>query len=305
MKYFSLAPMLAFAFFICCQSNTKNNNELGIDKKTDLTREESDYIQKRDEYIDQLQGIQKRKSPTDSFDSLYNADGQAMKELEGKLKKILQASHFRANGDINLETLLGYIGFGMLDGLRFNKDSTTRIFYTTKNLFFQYAKKGEEHSFDNWSTNDFASVFNSAFQMDVHVDSYSFIRLSPTPRVEAFGMLALLSQMVGPYPPQQIYVLASKGNFIYMAEINLQKPLEDMPKCKAAWDSLYSRSEKKLEAYRGSNLNDTTSFNQGMELEDTAFKKYCDCYNRELKNNGKLATIQKQMESIVNYLVQP
>jgi hypothetical protein len=305
MKYFSLAPMLAFALFICCQSNTKNNNESDIVKKNDLTREESDYIQKRDEYIDQLQGIQKRKSPTDSFDSLYNADGQAMKELEGKLKKILQASHFRANGDINLETLLGYIGFGMLDGLRFNKDSTTRIFYTTKNLFFQYAKKGDEHSFDKWSANDFASVFNSAFQMDVHVDSYSFLKLPSTPNMASYGMLAMLSQMIGPFTPQHIYVLVSKDDFIYMAEITLKDPLDEIPQCKAEWDRIHTDSEKKLEDYRASDLKDTASFNQGIELDETAFKKYQECYNLELKRSGKFAAIQKQMELMASYLAQP
>lgn len=305
MTHTSFIILLAATLFVCCGSNSNDRNKSVTSPKIKLTKEELDYIQKRDEYIDQLQGIQKRKSPTDSFDSLYNTERQAMKELESKLKKILQASNFQANGDINLETLLGYIGFGLLDGLRFNKDSTTRIFYTTKNLFFQYAKKGDEHSFDKWSANDFASVFNSAFQMDVHVDSYSFLKLPSTPNMASYGMLAILSQMIGPFTPQHIYVLVSKDDFIYMAEIALKDPLDEIPKCKAEWDRIHTDSEKKLEDYRASDLKDTASFNQGIELDETAFKKYQDCYNLELKRSGKFAAIQKQMELMASYLAQP
>lgn len=288
------------------KSKTENSNDSIDSTHHKLTNDEREYLTKRDVYIEQLQRIQKLKSPTDSFDSLYKAERKAIIELEGKSKAILKTSRFANKGEINLETLLGYLGFGMLDGLSFKKDSSTRIFYTTKNLFLSYVKVNEKgNPFDGLSPDVFANIFNNTFQSDVHVENYSFVKLQSPDNVLAYGMVAGLSQMIGPFPPQHIYVFVSFDKFVYMAEIGLKEPIKEIPKCKSVWDSIHTVAEKNLEAYRASDLNDTTSFNKGIEVDEVAYRKYCDCFNRELKNGGLIVPIQNQMELIATYLLRP
>ncbi|MBS1507137.1 MAG: hypothetical protein JSS79_10875 [Bacteroidetes bacterium] len=115
-------------------------------------------------------------------------------------------------------------------------------------------------------------------------------------------MVALTTNGQGPFPPEHLYVFVSDDRFIYLAEIALKEPIKEIAKCKVVWDSINTMSEQNLEAYRASHLKDTTSFNKGIELDEIAFKKYCECYHRELKNDKQFDSLLKQAESIATYL---
>jgi len=234
-----LGTLIALTLFLCCNSNSKNKSDSNI-LTNELTKEESDYLIKRDEYIDRLQRIQKQKSTVD--DSLNNAERQAMLELESKLKTILKTSHFSDRGKINLETLLGFLDFGLLDGLKFDKDSL-HICYTSKNLFFRYFNLAD-NQFDRISQEVFESVFQSAYQFDARVSNFSFIKIHSTDNIKAYGMVAGLAQITGRFTPQNIYVLVSKGDYVYIAEKELKERVKEIPKCISVWDSIISKQSQ-------------------------------------------------------------
>jgi hypothetical protein len=243
-----------------------------------VTSDEREYLTKRDSYVEKLQKIQTLKSTAD--DSLSKADEQAMLELEDKLKLILKPSHFSGKGKINLETLLGFLGFGKLDGLRFDKDSM-RICYTSKNLFFKYFQS-PDCQFDRLSPEIFENVFQSAYQFDAHLTNFTFIKLHSTDIIDAYGMVAGLAQITGNFTPQYIYVLISKGNYVYIAEKELKEPVKEIPRCSSVWDSLVSIHQQ--------------------PVDDNVFSKYCDCYRKDLRNDIQFPAIRKQMEAMAAYL---
>jgi len=214
-----LRILIASTLLVCCNSNPKNKSDSNNSTGNELNKAESDYLKKRDEYIKRLQRIQKLKSTVD--DSLSNAERQAMSELEGKLKTILKTSRFSDKGKINLETLLGFQGFGLLDGLNFNKDSL-HISYTSKNLFFEYFHP-EGNQFDRLSPEAFENIFQSAYQFDARVTNFSFVKIHSTDSFGAYGMIAGHSQITGRFTPQFIYVLVSMGDYVYMAQKELTR----------------------------------------------------------------------------------
>ena len=103
--------IVAFTLFVSCSSNPKSENtSYSIDSTySEVNNDEGEYLIKRDSYIEQLQETQSKKSGVD--DSLLNADRLAISELEGKLKNILKTSRFSNKGEINLNTLLGFLDF--------------------------------------------------------------------------------------------------------------------------------------------------------------------------------------------------
>ena len=272
--------IVAFTLFVSCSSNPKSENtSYSIDSTySEVNNDEGEYLIKRDSYIEQLQETQSKKSGVD--DSLLNADRLAISELEGKLKNILKTSRFSNKGEINLNTLLGFLDFGLLDGLSFSKDSL-RICYTSKNLFFKYFHK-VENQFDRLSPEVFENIFQSAYQFDAQVTNFSFLKIHSTDSIRAYGMVAGLSQISGDFTPQYIYVLVSMGNYVYIAEKELKEPVKKIPRCVSVWDSIISK--------------------QSQPVNDNTFNRYCDCYRRDLRNDNQFPAIQKQMELIAAYL---
>jgi hypothetical protein len=270
-----LRLLIVLTLFLSCNSKSSTDSI-----KNELTKEELEYLQKRDEYIDRLQRIQNRKSATGNSDSLYKAERRAMSELEGKLKVILKDSRFSDKGKINLETLLGYLGFGLLDGLSFDKDSL-QIFYTSKNLFFKYFQITDDQ-FDRLSPAVFENVFQSAYQFDAHLTNFSFVRLHSTDNVKAYGMVAELAQITGRFTPQFIYVLVSIGDFVYIAQKELKEPIKEIPRCISVWDSIVSKHSQ--------------------PVDDDVFEKYCNCYRKDLINDSQFPAILRQLQSMASYL---
>lgn len=278
MRKFFLAISI-LTLFASCSSNRRTEKS---DCQTDLTyagvsHDEREYLTKRDCYTNRLQSIQKKQSGVS--DSLQMAGARALSELEVKLKKILKNSRFSDKGKINLETLLGFMNYGLLDGLFLEEDSL-RICYTSKNLFAKYLHNDTE--FDKLSTEVFEGIFMSAFQFDASVTNFSFIKIHSTESIKAYGMVAGLSQITGRFTPQFTYVLVLKGEFVYLAEKQLKEPVKEIPRCVSVWDSLVSI--------------------YAQPVDDAVFAKYCDCYREHLIHDSQFSAIRRQMESMVTYL---
>lgn len=256
------------------------DSRVGNDKLSPATR----YLAARDSFIYRLQEVQKRKGVVS--DSLLDAERIALFQLELKLKDMLKESRFESIGHNNLESLLGFLGFGMMDGMSFRKDSSMQIFYTTKDLFLAYVgDEDSEISFEKVPPDTLAKIFMNAFHAEASVSNFSSVDLGNEDGVQAFGLVGSVSQYMGSFTPQFVYVSVVTGKYVYMAELELSKSIEEIPKCRLIWDN----AEKE----------GTTN----MTVMEKVFSQYCECYRSELKNAPQFESLRQQMQSIRAYLV--
>jgi hypothetical protein len=75
-----------------------------------------------------------------------------------------------------------------------------------------------------------------------------------------------------------------------------------MKDCQAIYDSIYSNSQEYFKSYQSSNLQDTAAFNKKIELEEIAWKKYCECYQKNFRNDKQFEPILRQIKNIVQYV---
>ncbi|MBS1507036.1 MAG: hypothetical protein JSS79_10360 [Bacteroidetes bacterium] len=253
---------------------------------------EADYLTKRSEYNSKLY----RRIDKADGDSLSRAEEQFRLGLEEALSLALKESHFSGEGSITIETLFPGIGNDMLDGLVLKKDSSTRIFHTTTNLFNEYfrGKDGKDFS-GGLSSDHFEIIFMYAFQSEARVNNYSFFKLSAPDSIKAYGMLAQLGQGDSSFPPQYIYVFVAMKNFIYMAEIDLKTPVAEIPKCRLLFDSLFHLP----------NQSPTNSDSSSSSVDFDPYKNYYKCYIGEFKHHPQFPKIKQKMQSIADYLINP
>jgi hypothetical protein len=270
---------VVLVFSLCGCAKAHKDSPVGNHKRDP----ETSYLEARDSFIYRLQEVQKRKGVVS--DSLLNAERIALFQLELELKEILKESRFESIGHNNLETLLGFLGFGMMDGMSFRKDSALQIFYTSKALFEAYVGDKEIH-LKKLSPAALAKIFMNAFQSDAFVSNFSLVDLGDMDGAQAIGMVGTWSQDIGPFTPQFIFVLVVKGKFVYMAELELSRPIEEIPKCRLIWE----------EAHRGE--PEIT-----MQFEEQVFSQYCECYQKELTHTPQFESLKEQMEDIRAYLV--
>src|SRR5258708_18737043 len=137
MKYVYF--FIALALLSSCNPKSKKSDlDESVITSDSLTDKEAEYVKTRNSYIKQIEQLPKSKVA----DSLFKMNTNGLSDLEVKLREILKDSKYSTQGKINLETLVSELGFGMLDGLWFEKDSM-RIFYTSKNLFLKYFKANQ------------------------------------------------------------------------------------------------------------------------------------------------------------------
>jgi hypothetical protein len=292
MKYVYF--FIAIALLSASHLNSKGQSSESIISSESLTNNESEYLKTRDAYIEQFKSPQK----VTVADSLYKMTNKALSSLEVRLREILKDSKYSGQGKINLETLISELGFGMLDGLWFEKDSM-RIFYTSKNLFLKYFNANQ---IEGLIPENLDAAFQSAFFSDAFVLDFSHIKITSAKSTEAYGVVGLAGQMPGPFPPQHLFAFASTDKYIYLIDKYLKTPIKELPQCKSEWSIINAEAEKLGEQYRAANLKDTTALNKWHKLDELAFSKYCECYQKELTRDPRFKAIQKQLKRMVKYL---
>jgi hypothetical protein len=248
------------------QNAHKNTSTFKIDK-------EMEYLDLRNNYIKYFKGVE------DSIytDKISKQENDSLQQLENKLKDILKECHIAnisEEGGINLETLFeGTMGFGNLDGLRVYKDSMT-FFCTSKKLFNLYFEKNKLNPFDNLSSNELTGIFQSAFISDAVLTDFTSFKMTAPKGFIAYGMLGDVAQDVGPILPYSLFVLVFTEGYVYMAEADVKFQIKGIPECKTIWDRISSKSE------------------------DTAWDKYCKCYQKTFKMTGQFSKVQKRLEEM-------
>ncbi len=267
------------------------------------TNKELEYFNVRDNYINYFKNISVINRDWTKTDK---QDKDSLLVLEKKLREVLKGSKIDSvvrYGKINLETLQQDLGFGMLDGLVLNKYSSNslQIFVTSKELFFDYFKSQQINSIDNLTPRQLDDILTSLVS-DAHSTVFYSEKISSTNSNQVYGGIETIAQDFGRFTPDIIFALKSNGNYIYIIQKYLDKPINGMKDCQAIYDSIYSDSEKHFMTYQASNLQDTTAFNKIIQLEVTAWEKYCECYQKNFRNDKQFELILKQIINIVQYV---
>lgn len=264
--------VLVLAIVTSCNQNSKKTEAIqSTILSYSLTDKEAEYLKTRDAYIKQFEPLQKA-----GLDTLDRMDDSALQDLEKKIREILKDSKYSTQGEINLVTLQGYMGFGQLDGLSLEKDSM-KIFYTTKNLFLEYFKK-QINPLDSLSSNDLEEIFRLALLPGAALWGFYMTKIPSTKNTNAYIVIGQVGNMNGPGPPRNFFALMSTDKYVYMITPQFDITVKELPHCKAVWDSI------------------------GMEKFDTAFEYYRKCYQEELSSDPQFEKIQKQLERMVKYL---
>ncbi len=298
MRTIASTPLILSLFILAaCQSK---RDEL-FTKPVSLTEKETSYLQARDAYLAELKKLQ--VIDTGSFERLDSVNRASLDDLDRRMKDILADARAPEPGESNLQSLLDEVGVGMLDGLSFTKDSTTRIFYTSKALFLDYFRKTDP-PINDLSPESLETIFNYTFEPDAGVSNFSLVEIETRNGDPAWGMIAVVAQDIGAYTPDFLYVFLASGDYIYMAEKVLDSPAPEIQQCRELWDRVAAESAKRMEAYRQSGLEDTTAFNEGYRLEEAGWEAYCACYQKELRKSVKFASLKQELEAIAAYLAQ-
>jgi hypothetical protein len=231
---------------------------------------ESAYIKVKSEYITHFNDLMRPMIT----DSLINIDKKALVDLEKRLLEIMKDSKFSTRGRINLLTLLPYVDFGLLDGLAFEVDSL-KIVYTTKKIFYSDFRDSNISQLENLSPNNLAEIFSTTFITDASCYNFSSFRLNPHNGYSGYGMIGAGTNGFGPIPADYLYVILSKGNYIYLVSKRISK-FKELPICKSLWDKIGN--------------------------SDGAMDEYAACYQDQLKYDSQFKDFQRQIEKMANYL---
>lgn len=233
---------------------------------------EETYFKARNDFIRQFENA-----------ADYDVEDSALAELEDKLKIIVgpvNIEGFPKQGKINLITLHKELGFGQVDGLRFESDHES-LFVTTDSLLKKYLAEEPALPKELGSLSRTENFYRYVFSVDSHVTYYTEIPVkSVKEKTFAHAFLGITAQDIGPFIPTEIFVFVSNGNRIYMIYSPTTTEITEIPQCRNEWDKYYKKSEE-----------------QG-------FEAYYRCYGREAKNQQFFTLLQKQAQLIVDRLLK-
>jgi len=258
---------------------------------------ETEYIRLRDGY---RVAMAKTQEATQDWDAIDEANGQALLDLQGRLRLIVPEPPWGEEGVINLQTMLDEVGVDMLDGLTLARDSST-LFITTRNLFDTYFKGEKQGEF---SAEFLEKVVNSTFVPDAQV-SIMGLTTFDVEGSTAYGMAAGAAQDVGPITPQSLYVFVAKGDRIFIAQKGLAEPLPEVPDCTLLWEKSAVELDKAFADYQASGLKDTTALNRRWQIEDETMKAYCRCYQERLESSPQFESIKENLGTMARRLLRP
>lgn len=260
---------------------------------------ELEYLKKRDVYINKLKQIQDPGS--EGWKDLDSMNRVGLDSLEIRLREILAGSRFGQEGKINLQSLIDEVGFGMSDGLVIERDSTLRLFYTSRTLF---KSNFVQNAVDDPSPEVMEKIMNGTFVANARVTNFGFISFEYKEH-RFYCMVAVDAQDIGPYTPEFLYVFVRHGQEILMAEKWLDKPLKEFADCNLLWDKVTPLIEKAMSDYKASNLQDTMALDRRWQLEEAAWNQYCECYREALTRDPEFELIKGQFKEMAGLLIDP
>ena len=280
MKYIYL---VLFTAIFSCNGQEKNNDFKSNSKISLLAKGNENEIKRKQE----LNYIKRRNSNIAYFeekeynDRTYKQVNDSLLALEKLLQYILiptRVQEINETGKINLETFLPELGFGMLDALTVYEKEIS-ILCTTNFIFSDYFKE-QGYNFNNITENKIEDIFSYAFASGYVITSIHSYKINKTENVKAYGMISIDGQDIGPFKPNSLYALVIIEDNMYLISKSIKKELEGIEKCESIWNNVDSESE------------------------DKTWENYCECYQREFTNNEQLLPLKKEIEKMVNLIIE-
>ncbi|WP_282117374.1 hypothetical protein [Cellulophaga baltica] len=280
MKYIYL---VLFTAIFSCNGQEKNNDFKSNSKISLLAKGNENEIKREQE----LNYIKRRNSNIAYFeekeynDRTYKQVNDSLLALEKLLQHILiptRVQEINETGKINLETFLPELGFGMLDALTVYEKEIS-ILCTTNFIFSDYFKE-QGYNFNNITENKIEDIFSYAFASDYVITGIHSYKINQTENIQAYGMISIDGQDIGPFKPNSLYALVIIEDNIYLISKSIKKELEGIEKCESIWNNVDSESE------------------------DKTWENYCECYQREFTNNEQLLPLKKEIEKMVNLIIE-
>ncbi|WP_324027843.1 hypothetical protein QSV08_07820 [Maribacter sp. BPC-D8] len=280
MKYIYL---VLFLIIVSCNEKVKNN-DLKESSKISQKIKKNDNENKRKE---ELTYVRKRNSTSEYFenkefnDSIYDEMNDSILVLEKLLQHIIlptKVEDINKTGQINLETFLPEIGFGMLDGLITYKEEVS-LLCTTSFIFSDYFKD-QGYKIDNISESEIEDIFSSAFASDYVITSIKTFKINVKENIQAYGMISLDGQDIGPFKPNALYALVSYEDNIYLINKSIKRELKGLEKCTTIGNNEYEESEEK------------------------AWKHYCECYEQQFSHNEQFLPLKKEIEEMIKLVIK-
>jgi hypothetical protein len=240
---------------------------------------EDSYIAARNHYIEKF----KQYDSAHWNQATYDEEESAFQDLQMRLQSIvgrLSINGFSAPGKINLHSLLGEEGFGMVDGLVFHNDRTkVDIFVSTNSLVGKWIHDNSDvpkRLKDALISNEFHSKL-----IDAGSRAYRFaeITVTPPPGTEFAAAIALLrTNGEGILVPREIAVTLIRGQRIFVANAPVTLAVSEIRACSRIW--------------KGS----VDSFDDGLA--------YLHCYAARAKSQSFFPALVKQAQGLANLLSQ-
>lgn len=115
-------------------------------------------------------------------------------------------------------------------------------------------------------------------------------------------LLVIEAQDIGPFVPKLLTAFAQRGDTILIAAETLQIPLKQLPACLKVWEKYDQASKVRFSKYSNSGLKDTQAIDDSHAIGHTGFKKYVECFDRDIRKNKAYKNLQKQAQSIADRL---
>jgi hypothetical protein len=290
---------IVFFFFFACLANfyaTEPAKKISPITELKTPSLEDTYFKTRDDFTSKFE---KEKNSVGSDDS------QALMELEKQLRTIIgpiNIKGFPKIGKINLETLFPELGFGQVDGLRFDSEQES-LFVTTEALLKNYLVNHPELPKNLNELAKTSAFYRLVFHSDAAVTYYAEVPVkSAKGQFFAHAFLGVTAQDIGPFIPKEIYVLVSKKNQILLVYTPTTIRISEIPECKREWDKFEEKSSEAFNVYQSSQLKNKKAIDDSIRYEEEGFEAYHRCYGREVKNQEFFIALKRQAQSIVDRL---
>lgn len=284
-------------------NKAKNQKKLA-DSSSQQIIEDNDYISTRDKYIKYFHSVDLAKIDwSNQYDTVLLQEKEALLDLENKLKSLIEVQKVidSESAKINLVTLFDDYGFGLMDGLIFKSDSL-KIYCTTTNIFYNYFQNRQLNNLSNLSLEEIEQILNSVLYYDAHISIFYMDKTAETENT-TYGLLGGIGQDFI-FAPFNIYTLSFIGENVYIIEQRMNKEIERNIECFTLMENITTKSKEYIDSYYQSGEIDSLVINNGMKLEEFAYKKYCECFHDNFPQSQQYEKVDKQIEKIKTFIKQ-
>ncbi|MGY3475983.1 hypothetical protein [Bradyrhizobium ottawaense] len=251
---------------------------------------EQHYLDLRDRYIAKF-------SSAKESDEIYKQHDAALKELAGVLRGLVGPVTIKglpADGKSNVDTLFkSDIGFGHLDGLGFaSEGDKMQAVVTTTGLLTHWLREHREDGMPQDSGAAFKSdrFYYQAIQ-DAAFAKYAELPITkPASASAAVAVLGLRGNGGLKRAPDEIDVVAIKGDKVYFLATSDAVKTAEIPACERVWKQMMAKPVNKKDP-RGD-----------MAREDQAMAAYTTCFAKEAPSQSWYAAAVKKAQSQLELL---